>query len=205
MSAQTETQTPQVKCGQCRVMRPVSSFKMKLNGARNKTCDKCLIRARAYIAARLCPCGKQKQFCHKCEGSNICPCGKQKQTCEEHGGRALCPCGTQRHHCRTCSEPVAFTIRKMIASSKTTDIKRGHYDAAAHVDEPFLRALIAEFKAHDLECAYCNMSMTFEEYGQDLITLERRDNTIGHTKTNCTFCCLFCNTTRAGQRAQKNV
>jgi len=38
------------------------------------------------------------------------------------------------------------------------------------------------------------------EYQDNLATVERIDNSIGHIKSNCVICCLKCNTMRKSNK-----
>ena len=37
------------------------------------------------------------------------------------------------------------------------------------------------------------VNLQYTEYQDDLATIERLDNSIGHIKSNCVLCCLKCN------------
>src|SRR5690606_5279120 len=79
--------------------------------------------------------------------------------------------------------------------SKQSDIKRRLYDANTHIDSPFLKSLIEE----STDCFYCKVPMQFIEYCDSLCTIERKDNSLGHSKANCVLACRKCNYSRVGQ------
>jgi hypothetical protein len=84
----------------------------------------------------------------------------------------------------------------MIKNSKTKDIKYNRYDANNFIDRCFLEWIMDE----SMNCHYCKFEMQFIEYDGDLCTIERLDNSIGHTKANCVLACKACNIGRIGQR-----
>jgi hypothetical protein len=82
----------------------------------------------------------------------------------------------------------------MMSSSKTTDIKYNRYDEDNHVDKEFLHSLIAKSQ----RCYYedCAVELQYIIRQHDMVTLERLNNNIGHTKDNCVIACLKCNSRR---------
>jgi hypothetical protein len=105
-----------------------------------------------------------------------------------------CPCGKQFHQCKLCGDAVKITIRLMIMSSRNTDKKFNRYDANNFIDTDFLTGLIEDQQ----QCIYddCKVDFQYITYRNDLVTIERLDNSIGHIKSNCTLCCLRCNVSR---------
>ena len=60
------------------------------------------------------------------------------------------------------------------------------------IDLPFLETKLLDYP--DLECYYCKKVMEFNPTNRkNLVTIERLNNSIGHIKSNCEFCCLNCN------------
>lgn len=82
----------------------------------------------------------------------------------------------------------------MIKSSKGKDIKRNQYDADHHIDKFFIKQLIET----STKCHYCEVQMQFTQYTNDLCTIERLNNNIGHIKSNCVLACRKCNFSRVG-------
>jgi hypothetical protein len=99
-----------------------------------------------------------------------------------------------KFNCKKCNEPIKITIKNMINHSKQTDKKLNIYDADRFIDKCFLEGLIEEYP----NCYYqdCNVELQYVEYQDDLATIERLNNTIGHIKSNCVLCCLKCNRMR---------
>ena len=79
----------------------------------------------------------------------------------------------------------------MISSSKKSDKKYDRYDIVNFVDYDFLENLIDDYS----HCCYpdCNEELQIVHYQDDLATIERLDNNIGHIKSNCVICCMKCN------------
>jgi hypothetical protein len=53
-------------------------------------------------SSRICPCGKQRNFCIPCGGRGVCPCGKVRRQCRDCNGQAFCPrqgCNKRKAHC----------------------------------------------------------------------------------------------------------
>ena len=71
---------------------------------------------------------------------------------------------------------------------------RNIYDADRFIDKCFLKGLIEDYK----QCYYgdCKVNLQYTEYQDDLASIERLDNSIGHIKSNCVLCCLKCNKLR---------
>ena len=89
-------------------------------------------------------------------------------------------------------------IEQWIFSRRQYDKMRNIYDADRFIDKCFLKGLIEDYK----QCYYgdCKdadglgpVNLQYTEYQEDLATIERLDNSIGHIKSNCVLCCLKCN------------
>ena len=68
---------------------------------------------------------------------------------------------------------------------------RNIYDADRFIDKCFMEGLVEDYK----QCYYgdCKVNLQYTEYQDDLATIERLDNSIGHIKSNYVLCCLKCN------------
>jgi hypothetical protein len=179
------------KCSSCRMTLPIINFRTKRNGILNKSCDHCINKAKQYSNANRCPCGKHKATCIVHGGSQVCQCGKQKSQCMIHGGNAVCNCGKCKADCKIHSDPIAVTIKAMIKGSKQSDRKYNRYDANNFIDRCFLQDLIDE----QTNCYWsdCNTPLQYSTFTNNLATIERLDNSIGHTKSNCVLACKSCN------------
>ena len=79
----------------------------------------------------------------------------------------------------------------MISDSKCSDKKNDRYDVVNFVDYSFLENLLDDYT----HCCYpdCHAELQIIHYQDDLATIERLDNNIGHIKSNCVICCMKCN------------
>ena len=75
---------------------------------------------------------------------------------------------------------------------------RNIYDADRFIDKCFLEGLVEEYK----QCYYgdCEVNLQYTEYQDDLASIERLDNSIGHIKSNCVLCCLKCNKSNKSEK-----
>jgi hypothetical protein len=85
---------------------------------------------------------------------------------------------------------VKITIAQWISHSRHTDKKNNRYDADNFIDKCFLEGLVEDNGGN---CYYCHTEIQYKTYGKTLATIERLDNSIGHSKSNCVVACLSCN------------
>ena len=143
---------------------------------------------------KICRHNRQKNQCKDCGGSQICPHNRQKAHCKECKGSQICAHNRQKSHCKKCRDPFTVNIEQWIFSRRQYDKMRNIYDADRFIDKCFLKGLIEDYK----QCYYgdCKINLQYTEYQDDLATIERLDNSIGHIKSNCVLCCLKCNKSR---------
>ena len=147
----------------------------------------------------LCEHGKYKYQCRECKRSQICSHNKRKPQCKECKGTQICSHNREKNHCKKCSDPIKVNIKQWIFSSRQYDKMRNIYDADRFMDKCFMKDLIEDYK----QCYYgdCKVNLQYTEYRNDLATIERLDNSIGHIKSNCVLCCLKCNVSRKSNEA----
>jgi len=204
------------KCSSCKMNMTLDKFKKKRDDTYQKTCDECLQKRKVYANKNKCEHGLQKCVCGKCGGASSCEHGRRRSQCIDCGGSqicehnkrrsncvdcdgsAMCEHDIQRSYCKVCSDPLKITIKNMIKHSKKTDKKHDRYDPVNFVDYCFLENLLEDYS----HCCYpdCNVGLQITEYQDDLATIERLDNSIGHIKSNCVICCLKCNRVRKSDR-----
>ena len=153
----------------------------------------------AHYLKYFCEHGKYKYQCRECKGSQICPHNKRKPQCKECAGSQICPHSRQKQTCKKCSDPVKVSIKQWIFSSRQYDKMRNIYDADRFIDKCFMEGLVEDYK----QCYYgdCKVNLQYTEYQDDLATIERLDNSIGHIKSNCVLCCLKCNKSNKSKKA----
>ena len=144
--------------------------------------------------SQICPHGKRKSRCKECEGSEICPHSRLKAQCKDCEGSQICPHSRRKAYCKKCSDPIKVNYEQWIFNSRQYDKKRNIYDADRFIDKCFLEGLVEDYK----QCYYgdCKVNLQYTEYQDELATIERLDNSIGHIKSNCVLCCLKCNKSR---------
>lgn len=146
----------------------------------------------------ICHHDRIKAQCKECKGNRICKHNKYIFHCKDCGCVSLCIHNKRKDICKKCMTPeecILFIKKCMVWSSRTTDRKKELYDANNHIDLCFLDGLFEDYE----KCPYCDVDFTYEERCKTLVTIERKDNSIGHTKANCILCCFRCNSLRVGQ------
>ena len=140
---------------------------------------------------QVCPHNRQKYQCKECKGTQVCPHNRQKSHCKECKGSQVCPHNKIKQICKKCSDPIKVNIEQWIFNSRQYDKMNNIYDADRFIDKCFLKGLVEDYQ----QCYYgdCKVNFQYTEYQNDLATIERLDNSIGHIKSNCVLCCLKCN------------
>lgn len=101
--------------------------------------------------------------------------------------------------------PLKYKMKHMVYDTKRSDIKYNRYDKEDHITLEFLQE---QYTKQDNKCHYCKVIMehTFERTSNPIqITIERKDNTIGHTKNNCVFSCYKCNITSRDKKLECSI
>ena len=147
-------------------------------------------RTKKYLKY-LCEHEKYKYQCKECKGTQVCPHNRQKSHCKECKGSQVCPHNKIKQICKKCSDPIKVNIEQWIVNSRHYDKMNNIYDADRFIDKCFLKGLVEDYQ----QCYYgdCKVNFQYTEYQNDLATIERLDNSIGHIKSNCVLCCLKCN------------
>jgi hypothetical protein len=84
-------------------------------------------------------------------------------------------------------------INDWILNNRKKDKINKKFDPVNFIDYIFLKNLIDTYN----KCIYCKIEFEYFENKNNLISIERIDNTIGHTKSNCVLACLECNNHRS--------
>jgi hypothetical protein len=142
-----------------------------------------------YIRTK-CIHGKFKYNCRVCAPSLFCEHGKRKCQCKDCGGISICEHKKRKQYCKDCNDAIKVTITKMIGHSKENDKKHNRFDPVNFIDKPFLQNLIRNCED---KCYYCKKALQYKIRNDSLATIERLNNSIGHTKTNCAIACFGCN------------
>ena len=163
------------KCNRCKVALLVSNYSVKRDKVLLKTCNRC----------------REKM---KCEHN------RHKSKCKECGtGTAFCQHGRQKAQCKDCGDPIKITIKNIISQSRKSDKDKNRYDADRFIDKCFMTGLTEDYH----NCYYCKVKMQYINYSDDLATIVRLDNSLGHIKSNCVLACRKCNYSKVGDSRKK--
>ena len=157
------------------------------HGKQKSICKEC-------EGSSICEHGKRKSQCKECGGSSICEHNRQKSQCKECGGSSICEHGKRKSTCKECKDPIKITIKNWISQSKSDDKKHNRFDIVNYIDKCFCEQLIEEYP----NCYYCSVELQYKIYQDDLATIERIDNKLGHIKSNCVIACRTCNFKKVG-------
>jgi hypothetical protein len=191
-------------CDECRVKQKAVREKNKCEHNRIKsTCKDCggasicehnriKSQCKDCGGASICEHNRIKSKCKECGGVSICKHNRQKSTCKECGGVSICKHNRQKSTCKECNDPIKLTIKNWIKFSKESDIKKNRYTDECKnnfIDYEYCTGLVDFYK----NCYHCRVKLQYIHYQDDLATIERLDNTIGHMKLNCVIACRTCN------------
>lgn len=121
-----------------------------------------------------CSCGIDRRYCVKCYPGKICCHNRNKTFCRS----VFCN-----------QDQVGLMIKNMVDHSKFNDEQSNRYSPEKHIDEVYLRKL---FKMQQ-KCPYCHKTMSTFYNSRHMVTIQRKLNYVGHTKTNSILCCRQCN------------
>lgn len=161
------------KCSKCIKSLPKESFARTFNGERTRRCIECLKEDEVEI----CHHNLIKTLCRDC--SEFCEHERDITTC------------------KLCRDPIPIIVRNMVHWNLQHDKKKGIYDDVNCVDEDHVLELIWIAQG---SCYYCKCSMQYIHKQNDLATLERLTNSLGHVKGNCVIACWKCNRTGVGEK-----
>jgi len=155
-------------CNGCKCRRAENEFEV-YKGIRRITCLTC----KSNRVKTLCIHKKHKATCMDCgNGSQIC----------QHKRRKL--------QCKECGDALKITIQTMLNCSKVSDKLHNRYDLTNFIDYSFVENLIED---SENQCCYCHCELQFILYQENLATIERINDDIGHIKGNCSIACRQCN------------
>ena len=140
-------------------------------------------------------CVKCRDSVKKSQVKCKCEHGRRKYQCKECDGVGICIHNVRKTQCKLCNDPIDITIKSMIRGSKKEDKKHNRYDELNFIDYPFIQNLIS---VSNDKCYYCSCELQYTYYTNNLATIERLDNELGHIKSNCVIACKFCNISKVG-------
>ena len=93
-------------------------------------------------------------------------------------------------------------LRNMLFVHKSNDRRKGIYDPDNFCDVDFLKSLLTQQKGF---CFHCTIPLDFpERNSKNGLSIQRLDNSIGHTKQNCVLACKSCNNHRVEGETEKS-
>ena len=202
-----------VKCNSCKTYRYPSHF-INTKGRKLKSCLKCRNtqkkirennkcehnRQRSSCkdcgGSSICEHNRERSYCKECKGSSICEHNRIRNECKECKGSSICEHNRIRKDCKDCSDPLKLTIKNWIKCSKQKDKKYNRLDPTNLIDTEFCQNLIKEYP----NCNYCKIQLQYTTYQDNLSTIERINNDLGHIKNNCILACRKCNFSRVGSK-----
>ena len=85
-------------------------------------------------------------------------------------------------------------LYNLVSNSKVGDLKSGRYDKENHITAKYLRQLKLDCGE---KCSYCECELDWSHQlhirRPKQVTLQRKNNAIGHIKGNCVYACFECN------------
>jgi len=85
-------------------------------------------------------------------------------------------------------------LYNLVGNSKYGDIKSGRYDKENHITAKYLKELKTECGE---KCSYCECDLDWSDQQHirrsKQVTLQRKNNKIGHIRGNCIYACFECN------------
>ena len=98
-----------------------------------------------------------------------------------------------KRNCRECvARPKVLLAQQMLQHSKHEDKKRGRYDPENHITKDEILDLFEEYPT----CIWCECDVQYIHHQNNLATIERLCNSIGHLSGNCVIACFYCNVVR---------
>jgi len=127
--------------------------------------------------------------CTNCKKSKEDECfigrgGRPCKMCDRCRGYVLKYINKTR--CKECSDPIEVTTKRILYNSKMNDKRHNRYYDLTY---DHVRQILIDTK----QCPYCNTTLQYMNRAPDLATIERIDNTKGHTDENTIICCFRCN------------
>jgi hypothetical protein len=194
------------KCSYCKVFLPLYKYSLKRNDEYKKCCDECLAKKKIdnkkYYENNREQISEQHKKRYEENKDQILERNRKyreqnrEQILEHHADQVKCEHSADKYYCKICTDPVKVTIKLWIKASRQYDKKSGLYDPNHFIDTDFLKGLIED--SNNL-CIYCKCEMQFLEKTNNMCTIERVNNNLGHTKANCVLACFGCNCERGNR------
>jgi hypothetical protein len=136
---------------------------------------------------------KSCRVCHESLGESmfVMRGSKITNTCIECSNKRkqydYCHHNTRYHDCPECTDPLVRRATAIIHSSRISDKKKNRI---CDID---FRWAINQITQNP-KCNYCDIELQYlAPYLPNHATIDRKNDTLGHTKDNCVIACRGCN------------
>ena len=136
--------------------------------------------------SRTLNCPRCKRYCNK---TDFIRRDKKWKTCQK------CSAGCKIYRDTHIKDINEMRLHNMVHHTKTTDTERNRFNANKHIDKNFI---IQQLNKQNNKCIYClkKIKLDAPKSTKRLATIERKNNSIGHFKSNCVMACYNCNMIR---------
>lgn len=182
------------RCTKCHVTKDIGQFSLKANGNYLKSCDVCREKNNRKNRERYHNKGGKERWRvarREWQRNNSNKVRQYSQTySRSHRAQE-----NARHNKYVKLNPGTARLATMCSRVRTSDKLKDRYDADRHIDRVFLETLMED---QEMKCVYCGVEMLLhcESRHDHLMSIERKDNSIGHIKSNCALACYACNMNR---------
>jgi hypothetical protein len=204
-------------CSRCHNDKAEALFAEKKNGSRYKTCTPCRetkkvqgAKYRALKREELRAKGRAYYATHKPQKKAYELANKERikayrKANKEHISKR------RKAYYKANKERIQQHVAQRwwmtkINSTRHSDKKKGLYSEEHHIDKEFLVAIREEQKNR---CIYCSIAMVsynpedpeYTALCSNGLSVERKDNNLGHTKDNVVLACIHCNAGRKNKHS----
>jgi hypothetical protein len=166
-------------CSLCKAAKNTSSKYCEHGTLKISPCEECGIE--------YCEHGSFKHHCTRCQTIKQDDI-KSKIVVHDDIKIKLCMHDIQISSCVQCRDVLNILVRTMIINSKKIDVHNKLYDADRFIDKCFIEMTLYESR----KCHRCSCKMQFAKNTNNLCTVDRLDQSIGHVKSNCILVCKKC-------------
>jgi len=133
-----------------------------------------------------CNKSKEDECFIGCGGRPCNQCDRCRGVVRKFHIKNKCEHGKRRPECKLCTDPYEVTTKRMMRNSQIYD---RHHNRFYNLTYDHVRQILTD----TTNCPYCNTTLQYMNRAPDLASLERIDNTKGHTDENTIICCYKCN------------
>lgn len=181
------------QCTKCHVFKLIDQFAKK-NGSYLKSCNTCREKNNRKNRERYHNNGGKERWRATRKAYDIAH-REQKRESSVRYYNSHKEIEAARHLKYVNENPHIPRLISIVSHSKRSDVRYNRLDLNHFIDRIFVEQLMVEQK---MKCIYCDVDMKLDcdKLASELMSIERVDNEIGHTKANCVLACYKCNLTR---------